>query len=406
MEEALQALPKPPPLLFPAGHSFVLPVHTVHCISVCRCIVTDSFGDPGETHAFAEVASILVLKWLNYASPGDLRAIREIGVQLEDDCPGELMLIIDLFKVVMTSHAFRCLGLSNLTGSAFDDVLQILSKCAELGSVPAMLTLARMYFECEGRRRSLATYGVNPAAALEYLLEAANGHHDCEANSLLGKLYMGSSEDSIFEITRRTRMLVMIKHGLKMDLPDGADFPHPLSVEKSIDHFKKAIESYDALAEPKKTVINVNKGIAKEILGAFSRERVLELICVTGCKYMYDPERIEGRDPGVSNDPKRSMAILKWAASKGFSPAVTVLGGAHPKCAHCGNNNPSKHCPSCMCTRYCSRECQRKHWGHHKGECLTVFGEALKSFQDSILCDGIDVALVPMPGLFTSIGSR
>ena len=341
------------------------------------------------------------MKWLKGASPGDLRAIREIRVQVDDDCPDELILIKNLFNVVMAGHAFRCLRLSNLTELAFDDVLQKLSKCAELGSVPAMLTLARMYFECEGRRRSLATYGVNPAAALEYLLEAANGHHDCEAHALLGKLYMGSSET--FATTRRIRLLVMVKHGLRMDLPDGADFPYPLSVEKSIDHFTNAVESYDELAEPKKLVINANKGIAKQILGAFSRERVLELLCVTGCKYMYDPERVEGRDPGVSNDPKRSMAILKWAASKGFSPAVTVLGGEHPKCAHCGNNNPSKHCSSCMCTRYCSRKCQRKHWGHHKGECLTVFGEALRSFPSH---SGV-ASLIPMPGLFASIlGSR
>lgn len=361
--------------------------------------------------AFAAAASVLVLKWLKCASPGDLRAICDIRVRLEDDCPAsELLLIKDLFHVVMAGHAFRCLGLSDgeRTGWAFHErTIEILSKCTELEderselSVPAMLTLARMYFECEGSRRSLATYGVNPAAALEYLLEAANGHHDCEAHALLGKLYMGSSET--FATTRRMRMLVMVKHGLKMDLPDGADFPYPLSVEKSIDHFTNAVEAYDALAEPKKLVINANKGIAKHILGAFSRERVLELLCVTGCKYMYDPERVEGRDPGVSNDPKRSMAILKWAASKGFSPAVAVLGGEHPKCAHCGNNNPSKHCSSCMCTRYCSRKCQRKHWGHHKGECLTVFGEALRSFPSH---SGV-ASLVPMPGLFASIlGSR
>ena len=74
--------------------------------------------------AFAAAASILVLKWLKCASPGDLRAIREIRVQVDDDCPGELILIIDLFNVVMAGHAFRCLRLSNgeRTGLAFDEL--------------------------------------------------------------------------------------------------------------------------------------------------------------------------------------------------------------------------------------------------------------------------------------------
>ena len=147
-----------------------------------------------------------------------------------------------------------------------------------------------------------------------------------------------------------------------------AESPFPYSVDKSIDHFKKAVESYDALAEPKQLVTGK---VSMHILGAFSREGVLMTVCATAIMYMNNPMGI-GR-PFISQDPKRSRAVFKWAASKGFSPAVAILGGANPKCAHCGGNKPSNHCSGCMCTRYCSRECQRKHWGNHKGECLTVF---------------------------------
>ena len=100
------------------------------------------------------------------------------------------------------------------------------------------LMLARMYFECNNAvvRRSLETYGVNPATALEYLLQAADVNNDCEAHVLLGKLHLQGPEGF---------------RGRPTDLPAGVKSPVPFNAEKSLDHFKKAIESYDALAEPK-----------------------------------------------------------------------------------------------------------------------------------------------------------
>ena len=69
-------------------------------------------------------------------------------------------------------------------------IFEMLSKCAELGCVVAKLMLARMHFECKNDavRQLLATW-VSPATALEYLLEAADVHNDCEAHVLLGTLH-------------------------------------------------------------------------------------------------------------------------------------------------------------------------------------------------------------------------
>ena len=255
-------------------------------------------------------------------------------------------------------------GLLPCCPDALLPLLELLSKCAELGVVFAKLTLARMHFECthDAVRQSLATY-VSPAAALEYLLEAADVHNACEAHALLGTLHFQGSD-----CNRGAAAPVRAAEGR-------AESPFPYSVDKSIDHFKKAVESYDALAEPKQLV-------TRHILGAFSREKVMIRVCVTATMYMNNPTGLLFDDrPFVSQDPKRSRAVFKWAASKGFSPAVAILGGANPKCAHCGGNNPSNHCPGCMCTRYCSKECQRKHWGNHKGECLTIFhDEVLANF--------------------------
>ena len=310
------------------------------------------------------------MTWFSGASPGDLRAIHEIGLQVHNDDPDvecdERILIKDLFASVMASYAVKWMG--NFGGdvasgcpAALLPLLLLLSKCAELGVVFAKLTLARMHFECkhDALRQSLATY-VSPAAALEYLLEAADVHHVCEAHALLGTLHFGGSDSE--------------KCNGGAAAPLRAESPFPYSVDKSIDHFKKAVESYDALAEPK---VLETGFVPEHILLNFSREGVLmNGIFVIGTMYMF--ERMFTRN--FPHDPKRSMNIFKWAASKGCLPSIAVLGGANPKCAHCGGNNPSKHCPGCLCTKYCSKKCQSKHWGHHKGKCKTALLDACQVF--------------------------
>ena len=358
-----------PNLNFDSEHNF--DSDTVLLIDECRRVIKTNFrGGPAQRWARTTIAAGHVLKWLKRASPGDLRAIRVKGVRVEDDHPGgELYLIFDMFTSVMTCYAVKWMEKPNRerTGWAFDEepetrhkICEMLSKCAELGCGDVNLILARMYFECNNKalRRSLETCGVNPATALEYLLEAADVNNDCEAHVLLGKLHLQGPEGQ----QRPT------------DLPAGVKSPVPFNAEKSLDHFKKAIESYDALAEPK---VLETGFVPEHILLNFSREGVLmNGIFVIGTMYMF--ERMFTRN--FPHDPKRSMNIFKWAASKGCLPSIAVLGGANPKCAHCGGNNPSKHCPGCLCTKYCSKKCQRKHWGHHKGKCKTALLDACQVF--------------------------
>ena len=368
----MQALPD---LIFTSEHNF--DDDTVKLIASCRCVLLveyDCNPTSAQRDSLTGTEGMECLTWFSDASPGDLRAIHEIGLQLHNDDPDvecdKRILIKDLFASVMASYAVKWMG--NFGGdvasgchAALLPLLLLLSKCAELGVVFAKLTLARMHFECthDAVRQSLATY-VSPAAALEYLLEAADVHNACEAHALLGTLHFQGSD-----CNRGAAAPVRAAEGR-------AESPFPYSVDKSIDHFKKAVESYDALAEPKQLVTGK---VSMHILGAFSREGVLMTVCATATMYMNNPMGINR--PFISQDPKRSRAVFKWAASKGFSPAVAILGGANPKCAHCGGNKPSNHCSGCMCTRYCSKECQRKHWGNHKGECLTIFhDEVLANF--------------------------
>ena len=41
-------------------------------------------------------------------------------------------------------------------------------------------------------------------------------------------------------------------------------------------------------------------------------------------------------------------------------------------CAQCHDPAPKQRCSRCKTARYCSRECQTKHWPRHKGRCTTA----------------------------------
>ena len=265
------------------------------------------------------------MKWLKRASPGDMRAVREIGVQLGYVYDAgeyvDRILILDIFAGVMSSYAIRCLSLfrDNLDCvfriDTEHNVFEMLSKCAELGCVASKLMLARMHFECKNavvrQLLLLEFYGVNPAAALEYLLEAADVNNDCEAHALLGKLHLPNSDGG---------------HGLPKYLP--VKSPVSFNVEKSLDHFKKAIESYDAVAEPKTLKTGI---VPKHIFGAFSREEVLKFVFLIGYMYMDMCTCTKCLPCNLPHDPKRSRNIFKYAASKGCLGSIAVLGGANPK---------------------------------------------------------------------------
>ena len=52
-------------------------------------------------------------------------------------------------------------------------------------------------------------------------------------------------------------------------------------------------------------------------------------VCATAIMYMNNPMGI-GR-PFISQDPKRSRAVFKWAASKGFLAGCRHSGRCKPK---------------------------------------------------------------------------
>ena len=72
-----------PNLNFDSEHNF--DSDTVLLIDECRRVIDGDVREPAQRWAHTTIAAGQVLKWLKRASPGDLRAIREIGVQLEDD---------------------------------------------------------------------------------------------------------------------------------------------------------------------------------------------------------------------------------------------------------------------------------------------------------------------------------
>ena len=97
----MQALPDP---IFTSEHNF--DDDTVKLIALCRCVL---LLDSAQRDLLHGNEAVECLRWFSRASPGDLRAIREIGLQLRNDDPDgecvERILIIDLFASVMASYA-------------------------------------------------------------------------------------------------------------------------------------------------------------------------------------------------------------------------------------------------------------------------------------------------------------
>ena len=58
-------------------------------------------------------------------------------------------------------------------------------------------------------------------------------------------------------------------------------------------------------------------------------------------------------DRGITKDLKRAKVLFKACASQGNSTAIARLGSRD--CAACGAKNPTKACPLCICTNYCSK---------------------------------------------------
>lgn len=71
---------------------------------------------------------------------------------------------------------------------------------------------------------------------------------------------------------------------------------------------------------------------------------------------MFPREKIENSE--FRNDP--NMIVMN-------APNITAINGI--ACALCGKEGDLKKCGGCNVLNYCSKECQRAHWGVHKEQC-------------------------------------
>ena len=70
------------------------------------------------------------------------------------------------------------------------------------------------------------------------------------------------------------------------------------------------------------------------------------------------------------------------------------------QCSNCSKEEAEKRCSRCTAVRYCSKECQKEHWEHHKGYCneikkllrkVVVEREPLRRYEDWFGSDPYDL---------------
>ena len=76
-------------------------------------------------------------------------------------------------------------------------------------------------------------------------------------------------------------------------------------------------------------------------------------------------------------------------------------------CGFCGALESLHRCSACHEIHYCNRECQRKHWRHHRIQCVgsahnvmskCVFGDTSKSVKNDPRKDTLDIVLMQRSG--------
>jgi hypothetical protein len=86
---------------------------------------------------------------------------------------------------------------------------------------------------------------------------------------------------------------------------------------------------------------------------------------------------------GPQSDQRAAMHWFYQAARMGHQEGIDML---HLFCVHCAtvDNTPGaiKRCLRCKVVGYCSRDCQRKHWKHHKKECPKLLAVNLEPCSD------------------------
>lgn len=72
-------------------------------------------------------------------------------------------------------------------------------------------------------------------------------------------------------------------------------------------------------------------------------------LCITAQNHLTG----EAQQAGLAKDLKRARLLFKICAEQGDAYAIAALGSRD--CAACGAKNPTKACPLCICTNYCSK---------------------------------------------------
>ena len=77
---------------------------------------------------------------------------------------------------------------------------------------------------------------------------------------------------------------------------------------------------------------------------------------------------------GMANQNPKLMELLgrKYTQDVKFSQ-VWNIGDSQENCGYCGDKKKErKKCSGCYHIWYCNRECQQKHWEHHKDDCKVI----------------------------------
>ena len=70
-------------------------------------------------------------------------------------------------------------------------------------------------------------------------------------------------------------------------------------------------------------------------------------------------------------------------------------------CSNCGKTGDDlKGCNSCRCIRYCSANCQKKHWKHHKVDCRRIKAALSDKTRPEYCCVDLTEARMDISGLF------
>lgn len=303
-----------------------------------------------------------ILKVIDGVTPAQLEGLRSIAMEYSAGDPHGTKSLL-AFDVLSTTLVRVAIDKMNLNDKHFEVLtakkeLAILRKSAAfLGCSSSKFILAALHFNNLNNKEALKSVGLESATAYQYMCQAAEAEDaEDDVHAYVAHWYLHDPKYPALE------------HGL------------PFDPQKATNHFIKAVERNTA-HDVKRLLIHERKyGRHLRHLSCCTVEDVLFKLCLIALAYLgeYHPplEHLKDlfKEYGIPVNGKcggkRALVIMKFAASKGYIPAINGLGGKTPNCASCGKSNPKmQHCTACMCTRYCSKKCQANDWTRHKKVC-------------------------------------